>query len=312
MLGGDDEEGKNNYANVNDYDKERNMIFIVPNSDGKLIKVPLGWGLNFFWNIGTEIGDALLANMEPKTFKYNAMDGASRLLNSGLNAFNPIQSSTLLQAVSPTIIDPVVQVAENKTFSGAPLMPEENKFADVPTPDSQRYWKNVRPSSKAFAEWANSITGGDKVEKGKVDVSPETMDLIIDTYTGGLGKFVEGMAGLPKTLSKDEIDVRKIPIARRFVGTTNKNKGRSDYYDNVQEVKMIEKKIKTYPERRREFMKDPRFRLTEQLKSTERQINALRKIVKKAKSEKSKTRLNDRIKKLQNKFNERFERRVNK
>lgn len=312
LFGGDDEEGKNNYANVADYDKERNMIFIVPNSKGKLIKIPLGWGLNFFWNIGTEIGDAILASMEPKKFKYDLLDGAGRLLNAGLNAFNPIQSSTLLQAVSPTITDPIVQVAENKTFSGAPLRPEKNKFADVPTPESQRYWKSVRPTSKAAAEWMNSITGGDKVEKGKVDISPEVLDLILDTYTGGLGKFAEGMVGLPKTLQEDELDVKKIPIVRRFIGTTNKNKGRSDYYDNSREVKMLQKKIKTYPERRREFMKDPLFKLSAYLKSTERQISALRKIVKNVKAEKSKARINDRIKKLQDKFNKRFEGRIDK
>ncbi|MCP4607758.1 MAG: diguanylate cyclase [Planctomycetes bacterium] len=312
LMGGDDEDGKNNYANVNDYDKERNMIFIVPNSDGKIIKIPLGWGLNFFWNIGTEFGDAALAAMEPKTFKYDIMDGAGRLLNAGLNAFNPIQSATIGQAISPTITDPFMQIAENKTFSGAPLMPEKNKFEDVPTPDSQRYWKTVRPTSKAMAEWVNNITGGDKVEKGVIDVSPETLDMILDTYTGGLGKFVEGVAGLPKTLSADEVDVKKIPIARRFVGTTSKTKGRQEFYANAQDVKMLLKKIKTYPEKRRELMKDPRFRLKERLASTERQIKALRKILKKARSEKSKARLNERIKKLQYKFNEQYEKRINK
>ena len=312
LMGGDDDEGKNNYANVKDYEKERNMIFVVPNSDGKITKIPLGWGLNFFWNIGTEIGDAMLASMEPDKFDYDPLEGASRLLNIGFGAFNPTQSATLMQMISPTITDPIVQVAENKTFSGAPLMPEKNKFEDVETPDSQRYWKTVRPKSKIMAEWMNSITGGDKVEKGKIDVSPEILDLIFDTYTGGLGKFIEGIAGLPQVLAEDEIDIKKIPVARRFFGTTSKTKGRQEFYDNAQEIKLLEKKIKTFPERRREFMKDPKFRLTEYLKSTERQINALRKVLKKAKSEKSKQRLEDRIKKLQNKFNERFEKRINK
>ena len=311
MLGGEDEEGKNNYTKVKDHDKERNMVFVIPNSGGKVVKIPLGWGLNFFWNIGTEIGDAILAGGSDK-FKYDSMEGASRLLSSGLNAFNPIQSASLLQMISPTVTDPLVQIAENKNFFGAPLMPEKNIFEDVETPESQRYWKTVRPTSKAMAEFLNNITGGDKVEKGLIDVSPEVLDLVFDTFTGGLGRVVSGVAGLPQELSKDDIDLTKVPLARKFVGTLDETKGRQDYYSNAEEIKTILKKIKTYPERRREFMRDPRFRLKETLASTERQIKALRKVLKKVKSEKSRQRIEKRIEKIQDRFNKQFNRRINK
>jgi hypothetical protein len=311
MLGGEDDEGKNNYANVKDHEKERNMVFVIPNSGGKVIKIPLGWGLNFFWNIGTEIGDAILAGGSDK-FDYDPMEGASRLLNSGLNAFNPIQSATLRQMISPTITDPLVQVGENKNFFGAPIMPEKNKFEAVETPESQRYWKSVSPTSKAMAEFLNSISGGNKVEKGAIDISPEVLDLVYDTFTGGLGRFVSGVAGLPQELSKDEIDLTKVPLVRKFVGTLDENKGRQDYYSNTKEIKTILKKIKTYPKRRREFMRDPRFRLKESMESTERQIKALRKILKQVKAEKSRERIEKRIERIQDRFNKQFNRRIKK
>ncbi len=310
FMGGDDDEGKNKYQQVQSYDKERNMIFVVPELDHP-IKLPLGWGLNFFWNIGTELGEAFVASQD-SDFKYSPMEGASRLLFNGLNAFNPIQAATIAQMASPSIADPWVQIWENKNFYGAPLMPEKNKFAAVPKPNSQRYWSSVRPTSKAFAEWLNGVTKGDKVEKGLIDISPEHMDLVFDTFTGGMGKFIEGVVKLPAVLKEDKVDVKKIPLVQEFFGTYNKDKGRQSYYDNTKEIKTLLKKIKIYPERRRELQKDPRFRLKDYLKSTERQINALRKILKKARTEKSKQRLNDRIKKLQNKFNERFEERINK
>ena len=66
----------------------------------------------------------------------------------------------------------------------------ENAWDDT-VPDSQKAWRRTDGS------WASSIainlsnwTGGDKRSGGLIDVSPETIKNVVQTYTGGVGSFL--------------------------------------------------------------------------------------------------------------------------
>lgn len=305
IIGGEDEDGVSYYEQVRDTDKERNIVIMIPDGKGKSVKIPLGWGLNFFWALGTEVGDAILYGAGKRS-KYSILDGASRLVNVGMNAFNPLDSATLLQTISPTVIDPITQVAENKTFFGSPLMPERNPFEKVETPESQRFWSSVRPTSKFIAEWANRITGGDKVEKGIIDVSPEVLDLIFDTFTGGMGRFYSDMFSLPIKTFKDETELRDVPVIRKLFGSPDKRKIANEFYENIEYVYMLNEQIKEYPERRKKITKDKTYTLKTFAKNTERRLRKLRKIRDKVKTNEATERINKKIDSLQKKFNKRF------
>ena len=239
MAGGDDDE---DYFNkIDPYVLERNAIFMRPGTDGKYVKIPLPWGYNLFWNIGVEFSKMFTKN------NYDATDGAMHLASTFANAFNPIASGTLLQTLSPTIADPFAMVAENKNWFGGDLMPAENKFSRVPTPDSQRYWKTAGPASKWVSATLNDLTGGNKVRSGAIDVSPETLDLVVDTLGGSAFRVFRDAFTLPyKAMQEEEISTYEVPFLRRLSGEQSEWSDSRDYYKNVEDVLTARNEAKAY------------------------------------------------------------------
>jgi len=288
------------YDDVDDHIKARNIVLMLPGTDGKFIKIPAPWGYNVFWALGTEIGDMFVKD------GYEPLEGTSRMMSTALDAFNPLQSATVLQTLSPTLGDPFAQVGENRTFYGSPLMPEGNVFDKTPLPDSERYWSSVRKPSKLAASLINRATFGDKVKPGFIDVSPETLDLIFDTFTGGAGKFLANTLALPYNVITGDMAIHKTPIVRRLVGAKSEYKTVTDYIKNTRHIYQLQERIKEYPEKASKLRKDRTILLIKQAKNTDKSIRRLNKLAKKVKTKESKDRLKERIKKIRRGFNKKF------
>jgi len=243
-IGGDDEDGQDYFNKLIDSQAfllERNAVFLYPGGKGKHVKIPLPWGYNFIWNLGVEASRAFT-----KT-KYDPLSGAGRLISVFANAFNPIAAGSLAQMIAPTVIDPIAQVAENKNWFGGDLMPGENVFEKVPTPDSQKYWKSVRPWSKWITDQMNDLTGGSAVRPGVIDVSPETIDLLIDTIGGSALRFFQDSVSTPyKYIRGEQVAIHEIPLVRRVVGEVSEGVDAKIYYNNSTQVFVAEAELKAY------------------------------------------------------------------
>ncbi len=302
-IGGDDEDDIPYYDKVDQFIKERNIVFMIPGGKGKYVKVPLPWGYNVFWAFGEELGNAFVNK------KYNALEGAGRMLTTTLNAFNPLQSSTIAQTISPTITDPFVQVAENKTWSGSPLMPEGNPFEKIPTPDSEKYWESVRAPSKWIARLANTMSLGNSVKPGKIDVSPETLDLVWDMFTGGAGKFLANTINVPiKMLSGDDISLREKPFIRKVLGEKTEYVDSKLFRKNKTHIHQLHDQAKTYPHKARKYRADKAFRLIGSLKQVEGRIRKLNKKKKFARTDMQKEQITKAINNLMINFNRLYNR----
>ena len=299
MIGGDDDDGVSYYEKIDDFQKQRNIIFMLPNGKGKYVSIPLPWGYNVFWKLGEEVGTAI-ATWD----RYKPLDGVSRMITTTLNAFNPLQSGTLLQTVTPTILDPLASWGENKNWSGSPLMPEQNQFSKYPEPNSQRFFPSARKLSVDIAQGLNSLTGGNEIKSGLVDISPETLDLVWDTFTGSAGKFVANTVNVPvKKLAGEELSNREIPFYRRFVGE------KSDYVDeqifrkNVSHIYQLHDQAEKYPERAREFKKDKAYYLLNNLQAVEKRLRRLYKKRKALTAKEDIDRIQETINNTKMKFN---------
>jgi len=239
-MGGTDVDGDTYYNKIEDFVKERNAVFMVPGTEGKHVKSPLPWGYNFFWGMGNELSRVFTEK------DYSPMESAVRLAVTFANAFNPVASGTLLQTVLPTLADPIAMVAENKNWFGGELMPEENPYAKYPTPDSQRYWKSASPPSKWVANKLNSLTGGNVVREGKIDVSPETLDLIMDTAGGSMLKFFKDTFSLPFRIADKELQMNEVPFLRRAAGQKTEWTDSRVYYENVTQILTADAELETY------------------------------------------------------------------
>lgn len=220
-MAGDDDAGYNNFDRVPPWEKERNMIFMDPSGDGQYTKLPMPYGYNIFWNIGSAMAEMQKGNRSEAEISKD-------LFMSSISAFNPLgtQNSktafgTIMRTVMPTVGQAGIQHLLNENFAGKPIKPEQAPWG-VKKPESQVYFPGARLASKKVAEKLNSATGGTIHRPGHLDVSPEVIDHYWDNYTGGLGKFMANSSDMMFKLFNGETpDVSKTPFLRRMRGEVN-------------------------------------------------------------------------------------------
>jgi len=291
-LNGDDDD-------IEDYLKERNIVIRIPDSD-KMIKIPLPWGFNVFFNMGDEAAKAVFKE------NYDPLNGAARMVSVMGNAFNPLQSGTVLQTLLPTIADPFAMVGENKNWFGGSLMPERNIFAKVPKPDSQRFFRSASSPSKWVAASLNSMTGGDEIERGGIDVSPETLDMVIDQVGGSAFRFISDLTLMPGRIKRDEVKVHTIPFLRRVAAEKSEYVDRKKYFKAREEINIAKEQLKLYPEMRRE--KAHILRLDSSLRQSEKMLRVLRKRLKGTQDREEERAILDRMNVVYQNFMIRYDR----
>lgn len=263
-IGGDDDSDQPYIDGIPDHITERNMVIMKPGGNGEYIKIPMPYGYNGFFVMGSEIGKAMHAWMAGK--KYAPGKGAARVGSTFMGSFNPLQSATIAQTLSPTIFDPAIMVSENKDAFGRDLMPKESPYG-VNKADAFRHFKSVSTPAKQIAQALHRLTGGKgEYDTGAiVDISPETLDMVYGTATGSAGRFIKDTLMFPIDLAIKEpgekIDANKIPFVRRVYGEWSDRSISDRYYKKAEEIERIEKNYKTAPtkEEKIEISKNPMF-----------------------------------------------------
>ena len=270
-LAGEDDDGENLYDALPDYVKDRNLILM--GSDGPIVKIPLPWGYSVLHNIGQAIGKSMTGE------RFNVADEASRVALAALDSFNPVGSSTFLQTISPTIADPAVQIAENKNFAGNPLKPEQSPWGE-PKPEYQMHWKSATENSKAVTEWLNRVSGGNTVRPGMIDLSPEWVDLMIDTVGGGMGRTVSNTWDtVEKVIDGKELQTERIPFVRKVTGHNSEYGVKARYYEWSSDVAYAKSERKHLKGKDlQEALKRPASKLVPLYTSTEKALRKLRRV----------------------------------
>ena len=264
MLAGDDDDGENRYDKIPEWVKERNMIIMMPDrfrtqSPDDFVEhyltIPLPYGYNMLHVLGQKLGGVIDYTGIGNKKEWSPLEDAGAILAAALGSFNPIGTGpTPLQTISPTALSPFVQISENVAWHGGPVMPEGSAYDPAPEPESQQYYRSVPKHAIALAEFLNKLGGGTKARPAPIsplDISPETIQLIEDFLTGGAGRFITNSIEVGIMLKEHEVDMRKVPFARRFVGVTDERAVSDRYYDNrtkieyaVQELKVATEEIK--------------------------------------------------------------------
>jgi hypothetical protein len=304
-TGGDDETGQPYIDGIEPYIKERNMIFMKPGTKGEHFKIPMPYGYNGFYNIGAEIARAIHDNMSGR--KYKVGQGAMRIVNTLLGTFNPLQSATITQALAPTVIDPFVMVAENKTWSGSDLMPKESPFGPNKA-DAYRTWKSTPPIIKSVAQGLHKLTGGkgEYDNTAMVDISPETIEMMYETITGSAGRFVKDMVATPiRALTTDEpIETSKVPFKRRVYGEWSNRSISNRYYEQTEQVERFRKDyLAADADERKKLATDPRYKMVNYTRDADNMLDKLREARNKAEAAGRPTKvIEERILKLQTEY----------
>ena len=193
-AGGEDDDG---IAWVDKYPMSiagRYAILPIPSDDGTMrgegIRIPLGFGI------------ARLANtlaVSTRRFTNGTDDAgrfASNLLNHGIiSGFSLLQPSDvdiskdpaawLVNTFSPQVVKPVVQLAMNKNYRGAPIYDD----GSMRSPGELDYNSGYESTPDVYKNIVKKLYD---VSGGSVDIAPETLQFLVSNTTGGAGQDVMG------------------------------------------------------------------------------------------------------------------------
>lgn len=306
LAGGDDDDGYSHYSKIPDWIRDRNLVLMDPRGTGDYIKIPLPQGWNMFFALGEKGAMAALGQTTTK-------DAAEAMLGASFEQFVPLGGeSSAAQFAAPTLLDPVVQHLENRTFFGGKIKPEQSQFGPT-LPESEMHFKSVSAASKGLAQWLNRVTGGDEVTPGFLDVSPELIDHYAEFIGGSAGASLKrGIVDVPaKVLQGEAPAINEIPVVRRFLGESPEWWTSSTYYDHRDAIERLELQIKNAREKRRPQEANALrrenaalWRLRGPMEATDKQVKALRTRAKTA-TDKQREVLEKRIAALQMSFNKR-------
>ena len=227
IFTGEDEDGVSYYEKIPEWKKATNFIIMNPVTGKDAIAIPLPYGYNAIHYMGQKAlrvakGSYLGSDKLPGT--QNAFSAAADITNVAFDAFNPIGGSTsIARAITPDLGDVFIDLYSNKDWKGDKIMPEASPFDPYPKPDSQKYWSTVNPWIREFTSGLNTLTGGNTIESGLVDWSPETVETLLNHFGGGAGQTAFRFIDLvkPETWKDGVPSTNDWPVARRFVASPN-------------------------------------------------------------------------------------------
>lgn len=308
-VGGDDDDDVPFYDKIPTWVKARNLILMSPFGDGGYLKIPLPYGYNVFHAFGQ-----VVASLQRGAIDYG--EASKQMVGVSWESFYPLGSeSSFLQTVSPTLADPFVQIAENKTFWGGPIRP--TPYGSPAPPDSQLYWSTVNPALKSVTDTLNSLTGGDEVVAGWADLSPEDLEHAIEFAGGGAGRQAKRVVdSLTSFFSGEEVPMHKIPILRRMAGTQDQRYDRETYIENRNDVKRAIEQLENAagdPAAQRRVREDRGaiLRMGGPMKATESRLRKIRKARRQTEDKARREQLDERTKQIQKTFNKRFQEAIN-
>lgn len=272
---GEDDDGINKYDKIPDYVKYSNLIIPMPFGDGGYVKIPLPYGYNVFTAAGSIIDDVIHGNTSP-------VRGATNLLKIAISGISPVDPSDQgVVAFVPTLFKPVAEIAANVNFSGAPIMPSGPGTDSLP--DYIKAWSSTPQFYKDAAAFLNFITGGfiTKDGLGAIDISPETIEHITMSYTGGIGRIVNQAVTLAVSpVFGNDVGIRDVPVLNRLYGTTtyqNNNALYNRYNDQVMVAKSLMREAEGDQDRQRNLRDSYRNALSIE-KQAQSAINELNKV----------------------------------
>jgi hypothetical protein len=198
------------------------------------------------------------------------------------DSFNPLGSTGFsLQTLSPTALDPLVAMGQNKDAFGRPIFRPDR--ATNPTPGYTRSREASSEIGKQLSYYLNLASGGTKYQKGYISPTADEIDYLGGQLTGGLGREIMKVGqAIKSTSTGEELPSYRVPLAGRFYGEVGSQAAISQrFYNNITEMANYEQEAKGRRKNKEDmsdFFKDhPDARLWRQANTIENKVNALNK-----------------------------------
>lgn len=228
---------------IPDWLKDKNLV--IPTGGGKYIAIPMPLGYHAIPALSRRATEFFMSGNK------SVVGEGIELMSLLADAFNPIgMGGTLAETISPTISDPVIQLATNRDFAGRPIYNENFNSLD-PTPGPERTRDGASIIGEYISKAIDSFTGGNGYVPGKFSPTGDQIDFAIGTVTGGAGRTVLNTISTVKAgVTGEDLPNYKIPFVGRMVGDKNEAAAVSGrFYENLKEVNGHQRTLKGMEEK---------------------------------------------------------------
>ena len=230
-----------------DYVRDKN--FIIPIGNKKYLTLPMPPGYNVVPGVARIATEYVLGKNHLISGGKPLTDAATQVLTLFADAFNPLGGGSLLQMVSPTVLDPIAATATNKDAFGRPIYKEDTALK--PTPGFMRSRENATQVSQWIAEFLNYVSSppGTHFTKGHISPTADELDYYAGQVGGGAAReVIKGAETVKSWFTSESQPSYRIPLVGRFYGDAKSAAAIQDkFYNNVtlmnkyaNEVKNIE------------------------------------------------------------------------
>lgn len=266
--------------NPPDFVRERALVIptfgLLWTPEKGFISIPMPMGFHVIPNLGRHAAEFAMGGFE------NPAQRAIKLMALFADAFNPIGNAGMsVQTLTPTILDPLVALTENKDFAGRPIAKESRNTA---IPGHALGRDTSTAVGKAISEGVNWLSGGNQYVSGALSPTPDQIDYLIGQVLGGVGREYSKVEQTVTSLaSGEDLPTHKIPLVGRLIGNADGQSSQAaSYYANKERVNRVTTEAKAMVEdgkaaEAREFLQSkPERYLVAQAAVAERQLNRLR------------------------------------
>jgi len=300
LMSAEDEDGELVLNKIPDWERNRNMIFVMPDEinmkagEGLEVKkhgevkkymkgdnpfaiaIPLAYGYNTHFNMGRLFVDTQAHKMFPEKFDKPIMSiekAGYELADGFITSFSPISpvdtSATGLEglisrsrAFAPSaVVRPLLDIAANETYFGGPITKKDFPYA----PKEPKFKKAFRGTEKAYVDFTkalNEMSGGNDYRSGWADLDPNNLKYFIDYHLGGAGRTITRTADLPRKIEEGILTLEDIPVIRSFVAQPKPYMNGELYYDRKDNIEALAYEYKNLdPDQKREFKKKENMKI---------------------------------------------------
>jgi hypothetical protein len=223
--------------------------FIIPLAGKQYITIPLQFGLNALPNTGRVVTELLMSGGKDWGEKsFNALGELAGSFNP-LGGGNIFTGAGALKTISPTVIDPIVDMATNTDFTGKPIGKERMPWDTRPGFTMGREGTQRSFTGQAYigiSKAINSLTGGNDFAQGLASPSPEEVRYVFTTVGGGVFRELEKILNASVLTAQGEgLKAREVPLGSRFAGEVeDQDLQRSRFFKNSSKIEKLEAQLK--------------------------------------------------------------------
>ena len=205
--------------------------------DYALFRIP--HNLRPLWVLGDVIAGLQRGALSPE-------EAASSITAAMVQNFNPMGGDTVTSSLAPTALDPFVELATNRTWTGVPIRPDSAPWNEG-VPNSQNYFTG-RTSQTAidFAQAINAANGGDSFDSGFLDMYPNQLEYALRYVAGGFGGFVtQSIDAARDAATGTPTPPERMPGQRMLMGKTSWKDEQTRFYANKEQMDAARNAIRT-------------------------------------------------------------------